>query len=107
MTTIHGRLYEILDEGDGKSKTTYLFTLPHSNETDIEKRGPDKLKPVRGTPSSGGCFSRGMIKVMKANTVTWTTAEYLITAEMVAVYEQENERKKERLKRKRKERGDK
>ena len=93
VTSLHGRLYEILDEGDGKSKSTYLFSLPHSNQTDIDKRGPDKLKPVRGTGSNSGHFSRGMIKVMKANTVTWTTAEYLITAKMLAVYEQEKKEK--------------
>ena len=93
VTSLHGRLYEILDEGDGKSKSPYLFSLPHSNQTDIDKRGPDKLKPVRGTGSNSGHFSRGMIKVMKANTVTWTTAEYLITAKMLAVYEQEKKEK--------------
>ena len=93
VTSLHERLYEILDEGDGKSKSTYLFSLPHSNQTDIDKRGPDKLKPDRGTGSNSGHFSRGMIKVMKANTVTWTTAEYLITAKMLAVYEQEKKEK--------------
>jgi len=103
VTSLHGRLYEILDEGDGKSKSPYLFSLPHSNQTDIDKRGPDMLKPVRGTGRNGGFFSRSMIKVMKANTVTWTTAEYLITAKMLAVYEQEK-KEKQRLARKTRER---
>ena len=108
VTSDHGRLFDILDEGDGKikriegdGKSKYLFTLPHSNATVIDQRGPDMLKAVRGTPSSGGSFSRGMIKVMKTNLITWTTAEYQITAEMLAVYLQEK-KEKQRLAKKRK-----
>ena len=108
VTSDHGRLFDILDEGDGKikriegdGKSKYLFTLPHSNATVIDQRGPDMLKAVSGTPSSGGSFSRGMIKVMKTNLITWTTAEYQITAEMLAVYLQEK-KEKQRLAKKRK-----
>lgn len=84
---LHGKLHEIVNEGE-KSVDVIRMHVPESSEKEM-----NNLEPL-GTTTAKVLFSRGRIEAMKRHQVTWTVAEYPVTADMVEAHNAEKKLKK-------------